>query len=549
MHSKMMSKFFDTLDDFQVFFKGRLARAVFVMVSPSQANRGFVDDQDCPTLLGKGFGPHCYRALFEMWTTMSSKVDFSSEQQEGVRLLLSRMSNCDGREVNEAVLSGIVASTYQILLHRFSESENTTLCCEHQLCVPSAPQATSSVDIAFTNSLDVDYKQNLLLHSILEVEWDFFDNRFPEIQGTASARLFFEAGSLPRCWVPIFVLSKTHFRFGVAFQLRAARWAYSEIHDFRKGVSFSPGESADVLALCRFSLFMVKSAAYHQSYAGTEDQHLLVDINGSKIFKENIEIIDDRVLKGTAPDDSEKILKFYADRGSAEKAIDNQRKLGSALGFETKADLIVGCGDGMCAVMNPYLTLEPTITRNHLKKLTEIVSILYDQKLLYGDLRPQNIIFGLNDAVHLIDFDWAESFGVAKFPANVNRTAFGKRAISFVKPDLLIPSKFDWWCLSDILCTDGNSKSDFLARAISVCNKAAIMEALDSLTSQEEAQILKNLYSEPPAKVVLNLGRLSSRIANYFRLSSTSSHNDENQEGCEKARKRPRTSLGSLPSK
>ena len=510
------------------------------MVSPSDANKGFVDDQACPTLLGKGFGPHYYRALFEIWNNISTKEDFSSEQEDGVRLLLSRMSNCDGREVNEAVLSGIVASTYQILLHRFGEAESTKVCCEHQLCVPSAPQATSSVDIAFTNSLDAYYKQKPLLHSILEVEWDFFENRFPEIQGTASARLFFEAGSLPRCWVPIFVLSKTHFRFGVAFQLHDARWAYSEIHDFRKGVYFSPGESADVLALCRFSLFMVKSAAYHQSYAGTEDQHLLVDINGSKIFKENIEIIDDRVLKGTAPDDSEKILKFYADRGSAEKAIDNQRKLESALEIETKAELIVGCGDGMCAVMNPYLAFGSKVTKNHIKKLIEIVSILYDKQLLFGDLRLQNIIFGPNDAVNLIDFDWAGSFGVAKFPATVNSAVFGMSAISSIVPNRSIPAEFDWLCLSDILWTDDNSKRYILARAISACDKAAIMDALDSLTSQEEAQIISNLYSAPPVKAVLNLGRLSSRIASYFQPSS--SHNDENQEGSEKARKRPRTS-------
>ena len=89
--------------------------------------KGFVDDPACPILLGKGFGPLCYQHLFDQWKEISDKSDFSSSQIEGVNLLLSRMSNCDQGKVCAGVLSGTVASTYQILLNKFKKGEESIL--------------------------------------------------------------------------------------------------------------------------------------------------------------------------------------------------------------------------------------------------------------------------------------------------------------------------------------------------------------------------------------------------------------------------------------
>ena len=471
----------------------------------SEEKKGFVDDPDCPTLLGKGFGPECYRILFEEWKQISSKTDFESTHLEGVQLLLSRMSCIESSEVHEAVLSGTVASTYQLLLQRFGEGGNTKLCFEHQTCVPLHTKAACSVDIAVTNSFDVGHMGKPMFHAIIEVEWDYFENRFPEIQAAACAGMLYEAESLRHPWIPIFVLSKTHFRFGVAFQLCHERWVYSEIHEFRNRGPFMPTNPADVLMLCRFYLFLVKSAAYHQSFVGTADQCLLVDQTGSKILEGDVAVIADRNMRGNILGGSQKILKFYEGRRSADNAIANQVKIESALAVETHAELILGCGDGMCAVRNPYINNVSRITKNHLKKLTMIVSTLYSKGLLDGDRRLQNIRFGLADTVSLIDFDWAGSFHEVKFPMNVFKPSFGKTAASWINPGRKICSHFDWLCLADILLM-ASPTAENLARDAAALNESAVLMEIDSFTSQELERISRELELETPK--VLNLGRL-----------------------------------------
>ena len=489
------------------------------MFNPSEAKKGFVDDPACPILLGKGFGPLCYQHLFDQWKEISDKSDFSSSQIEGVNLLLSRMWNCDQGKVCAGVLSGTVASTYQILLNKFKKGEESILWFEHQTYVPN--NFSSSVDIAITNARDVGHKTMPWLHAILEAEWEFSDKRFPEIQATASARLFFNAQTLRRSWVPIFVLSKTHFRFGVAFQLFGSRWAYSEIYETQKKQSYTPNDPDDVINLCRFSLFMVRSAEFHQEYAGQEDSGFLVDQHGTLLYKQPPSIIADRVFLGLE-DVSRKVMKFYADQASAVDAMRRQKLLEEALGIATKAGFVVGCGDGMSAVKYDFFPSAPT-TKNHLIKLTKIVSALQRKGLLHGDLRLENIIFGPNDEVFLIDFDWAERIGTAQFPPRANILAFGRIARSSVAPGGYIPHQFDWLCLADILENIEGAVGAWAARAAVTQDESQVLAALDTLAAQDEAQALRKLQLFLPAlrvPSVLNLSRVSARIESYFESSA-----------------------------
>lgn len=52
--------------------------------------------------------------------------------------------------------------------------------------------------------------------------------------------------------------------------------------------------------------------------------------------------------------------------------------------------------------------------------------------------------------MRLINFDWSGTVGTVRFPAGVNREAFGAGAISLVSGGRLIIAEFDWRCLAVI---------------------------------------------------------------------------------------------------
>jgi hypothetical protein len=64
-----------------------------------------------------------------------------------------------------------------------------------------------------------------------------------------------------------------------------------------------------------------------------------------------------------------------------------------------------------------------TITWNDVEVLTSKISQLHQSGYGHGDLRPTNILVSKSDAKHymLVDFDWAGTLGVVRYPMNVNR--------------------------------------------------------------------------------------------------------------------------------
>jgi hypothetical protein len=490
--------------------------------SPSNCNKGLLEDPHCPIPLGSGFGPPVYRMLFQEWIRISNQSSFTVDEVNGVQLLLSRMLVCTRDTMREEVLSGVIASTYQIILPRFNKGGDAALCFEHELSVPH--KSGSSVDVAITNALDAGHKGLPCIHTILEVKWEFSAKEFPEMQATASARLFQNAQSLRCHWVPIFVLSRTHVAFGVAFRFYGTRWAYSEIHAYRKATLFLPSVPKDLLFLCRFSRFMIFAAEYHRNFVKTadlnvNDQHVLVDLGGTPIFNSLSRIMGDRVVCGQTGDEAKTVVKFYRDRESAEKAVAKQIQIESALGILTTAAILDGIGGGVCAVKDTLIDATDKVTKNHLKALTGIVSTLHASRLVHGDLRLQNIIFGNNSKVTLIDFEWSGLHTEAKFPINVNVKAFGDKATPYVYPESEINMDFDWFCLADILAYTGDQS---LVEAAEKLNQAGVLAGLDSLPIGEDDHVLSKLIFTPKQHTHVNFGCFNSRISDYYNLEESS---------------------------
>ena len=482
------------------------------MCSPSYCYEGFIEDSRCPILLGSGFGPDPYQKLFLEWTDILGKdlTEENSDQKMAVKALLSRISvispNSDEIKVHEGVLSGAVANLLQALLPTFSQ--NKSLCVLHQAFVPR--DSSASVDIAITNSFDLSASVSLV-HSLLEVKWSDEQNKFPEAQACACARCFAKSGSLLHEWVPIFVLSRTHLQCGLGFQGQGGRWYYSEIFVYRKGSVFSPDDANDARILSKFSNFLFRAADFTASYVSETDNNF-VDRTGAKLLMEQSLIIGHRVLKGVGADGVQKTLKFYTNESAASQALENQKLLEDACGDgPCAATLRTGCGpDGMCAILDNYINSASRITYHHMKNLTEKVGKFQEGSLIHGDLRVQNIIFGQQNAVYLIDFEWAGKFGVAKFPTNANHLAFGSRAKLFVDAGSVIPKNFDWICLADILdrigCLDG-------ADAAMHGDKTRIIEILDSLQLERVDVNLYDYFAEPRFfGAYLNLSCISKRV-------------------------------------
>ncbi|KAJ7447366.1 hypothetical protein B0H11DRAFT_1636574, partial [Mycena galericulata] len=53
------------------------------------------------------------------------------------------------------------------------------------------------------------------------------------------------------------------------------------------------------------------------------------------------------------------------------------------------------------------------------RTLGNAIDKLHAEKLVFGDLRPPNIIVH-NSSVHLVDFDWAGRVGEARYPSTIN---------------------------------------------------------------------------------------------------------------------------------
>jgi hypothetical protein len=55
-----------------------------------------------------------------------------------------------------------------------------------------------------------------------------------------------------------------------------------------------------------------------------------------------------------------------------------------------------------------------------LQRVTDAVSLLHANNIVFGDLRDPNIVYADNDHVVLVDFDWPGTDGESKYPASLN---------------------------------------------------------------------------------------------------------------------------------
>lgn len=421
--------------------------------SPSLCNEGFIhDDSRGPLLLGTGFGSKPYQILYDKWTNLKNAKSilnmFSDEQAKCARILLEKMSCCEESTMNEAVFSGVIANGLTHLIPMFDkDGAQKSLAILHQTCVPDG--SFCSVDIAI---MDGSKAHCSSVHSLLDIKWKFDDEKFPESQGSAYAPLFVNAGSCVHRWLPVFVLSKDHYQFGVTFDGINARWAYSEICHLRcPRRDFTPGSDEDVLSILQFAQFFVETAIYHRDFKNEWPQSHLVDKSGQILLK-YLSVVYGRVLRGFDNTGKLKILKLYADLGSASAALAKQAAIANILNYESRAELKEGCDSkGVSAVLDNFYPPAQSITIQQIVELANQVCRLHTEGFVHGDLRLPNIIFSEEGAVTLIDFEWSGKVGEAVFPARVSAAAFGPRARNFVAPGVSIDPLFDWMCLADLL--------------------------------------------------------------------------------------------------
>ena len=168
-------------------------------------------------------GPLPYNELYSQWTAMEMQSDFKPIHRAHVENLARRVHRTTGAEFHEGVLSSQIARTVSKIAADFDNSLEVV----HQLYSPD--KSSSHIDIAILDALS----DAIQPHSLLEINWTYEINEFPENEVTAFARLLQSNTALKRLWIPVFVLSKTHFRISVAFYgvgfRWGFRWAYSEI--------------------------------------------------------------------------------------------------------------------------------------------------------------------------------------------------------------------------------------------------------------------------------------------------------------------------------
>jgi hypothetical protein len=322
--------------------------------------------------------------------------------------------------------------------------------------------------------------------------------------------------------MPIFVLSKKHFQTGIAFPGIGARWFYSEICKFSKVApfgSFNPDDNDDIVYLLRFSQFYIECAVYHRASIGKNiDPTSLVDKAGSRLNIQNLRVIGQRVFRGADSEGNEKVLKLISNHDCAAKELNTRRAIAKVLNYdELQVSLIEGCGspesDTMCAIMDQYISESLHVTYDHLINLVEQVDILYKNEWVHGDLRIPNIRFLPSGRVSLIDFEWAGKVGEAKFPDNINASAFHQCAKDMIRPGNIIPKHFDWCCVAGFL--DVLGCSDAAVAAIGL-QKLLVVNELESC--RERGVQLKSPLGAGAGAITfpLDLSRLGGRLREFY---------------------------------
>jgi hypothetical protein len=509
-------------------------------LSPSRSppDLGFVaDDGRGPLLLGKGFGPKAYRDILEIWAIISAEQleSIDKSQISCVRSLLRRMNVCDPTVHHEGVFSGIISGMIQKFVSLFGAT-SSKFAVIHQTFVQNT--TGSSVDIALTDISN----DSFALHALMEAKWPLEKDKFPEAQACAYACWFSKNsdGNPQFWWLPVFVLTRTSYRFGVAFSLIGRRWAYSEIFEYRANRgNFDPANDIDVLRLVQFCKFFLMAADFHSSYTHRPNENYLVDKTGRKLL-DGHGVLSGRVLMG-CHQEINKVLKFFASRKAAEMSIKNQNDISRVLKRamdaelregdgssrvevpdtvsknENSAELCFGCcadeENQLCAVMEDYIDETEEITFKHLINLTKVVNCMHSSGFVHGDLRAQNIRFGKDGKVTLIDFEFAGIAGDVLFPDNVNIDAYGLCAQKFITPGTQIPSKFDWHCLEDLLDSIGCSAAAIHAHS---CNFAEVLSVLWPFRNAVIDETKKTKLRPGNRHVLLNFKQLGSRLSDFY---------------------------------
>ena len=164
----------------------------------------------------------------------------------------------------------------------------------------------------------------------------------------------------------------------------------------------------------------------------------------------------------------------------------------------------------MSAVLDDYYTPALSITAQQIVELANQVCSLHKEQFVHGDLRLPNIIFSMDGAVTLIDFEWSGKAGEAVFPARVNVEAFGPRARKFLAAGKVIHHLFDWMCLADLL---DRIQCYTAAEAASVANVDLVVAAIVTECKASGVDLFRLLHpARPPEEFQFDLRALGLRF-------------------------------------
>ena len=106
---------------------------------------------------------------------------------------------------------------------------------------------------------------------------------------------------------------------------------------------------------------------------------------------------------------------------------------------------------GRYMIVMDYVDLEPCIgplTQPQYERVEQAIKILHSEKMVFGDLRPPNILVGNGD-VMLIDFDWCGEEGKDHYPSELNPD----RQLGWhpdARPDCIMTKEHDMYMLDKV---------------------------------------------------------------------------------------------------
>ena len=78
--------------------------------------------------------------------------------------------------------------------------------------------------------------------------------------------------------------------------------------------------------------------------------------------------------------------------------------------------------DGRYMIVMDYFEGEhaaPKLSPEHFEQVRKAINLLHSEGLVFGDLRPPNILIG-EEGIRLVDFDWCGEAGKGRYPVDIN---------------------------------------------------------------------------------------------------------------------------------